>query len=142
MENNNINLDKNLINEMTIHTNLRQEIIITNTDKVKLILNDHHEIIKRKIEWLNPVGIFLTVLTTILTAKFDETKFGISPQMLKAIFVISCILSFVFSIILIFNAVRYRKKGTIEEFIEKLKIDSTNSQLTTDKSNTNNILKN
>lgn len=119
----NINLDEDLTRQMTVHKNLTQEIIVTNTDKVKLILNDHHKIIKKKIEWINPVGIFLSVLTTLLTAKFEETKFGISPQIWQAIFLVSCIATFLWSTILIFNAVRYFNKGTVDQCIEKLKIN-------------------
>ena len=122
--NGNINLDEDLTSQMTVHKNLTQEIIVTNTDKVKLILNDHHKIVKKKIEWVNPVGIFLSVLTTLLTAKFDETKFGITPQIWQAIFVVSCFASFVWSVILIVNAIRYYNKGTVDQCIEKLKINN------------------
>jgi len=120
----NINLDEDLTKQMTVHKNLTQEIIVTNTDKVRLILNDHHKVIKRKIEWINPLGIFLSVLTTILTAKFDQEKFGISPQMWQAIFIISCIISCVWTVILVINALRYVKKGTVDQFIDKLKINT------------------
>lgn len=129
-ENGNINLDEDLTSQMTVHKNLTQEIIVTNTDKVKLILNDHHKIIKKKIEWINPVGIFLSVLTTLLTAKFDEIKFGISPQIWQAIFIVACFASFIWSVILIVNAIRYYDKGTVDQCIEKLKINN-NQQTTT-----------
>ncbi len=123
-ENGNINLDEDLTSQMTVHKNLTQEIIVTNTDKVKLILNDHHKIIKKKIEWVNPVGIFLSVLTTLLTAKFDEIKFGISPQIWQSIFIVSCFASFAWSVILIINAIRYYNTGTVDQCIEKLKINN------------------
>lgn len=122
----NINLDEDLTRQMTVYKNLTQEIIVTNTDKVKLILADHHKIIKRKIEWISPVGIFVTVLTTILTAKFEEAKFGISPQIWQSIFIVSCFASFFWSLILIINAIRFYKKGTVDEFIDKLKIKNSN----------------
>jgi hypothetical protein len=122
----NINLDEDLTRQMTVHKNLTQEIIVTNTDKVKLILHEHHKIVKKKNDWVNPVAIFITVLATILTAKFDETKFGLSPQIWQAIFVVTCIGSFIWSFILIFNAFRYFKDGTIEQCIEKMKINTNN----------------
>jgi len=127
-EHGNINLDEDLTSQMTVHKNLTQEIIVTNTDKVKLILNDHHKMIKRKIEWVNPVAIFITVLATILTAKFDETKFGLTPQTWQAIFVVTCIASFIWSVVSIINALRYYKRGTIEECIDKMKIKPNNNQ--------------
>lgn len=121
----NINLDEALTKQMTVHKNLSQEIIVTNTDKVKLLLNDHHEIIKKKTEWISPVGIFITVLATILTAKFDEEKFGLKPQIWQSIFFVSCFASFIWSVVLIYNAFSNRNKGTITEFIDKLKINSS-----------------
>ena len=120
----NINLDEDITRQMTVHKNLTQEIIVTNTDKVKLILNDHHKIVKKKIEWVNPVAIFITVLATILTAKFDETKFGLTPQTWQAIFVVTCIASFIWSVVLIINALRFYKQGTIEQCIDKMKINT------------------
>ena len=123
MINSNINLNEGLTRQMTVYTNLTQEIIVTNTDKVKLILNEHHHIIKKKIEWISPLGIFISVLTTLLTAKFDETKLGISPQIWQSIFIVSCIASFLWSIRLGIHAICYFKKGTVDQCIEKLKID-------------------
>lgn len=122
--NGNINLDEDLTSRMTIHKNLAQEIIVTNTDKVKIILDEHHKIIKKKIEWINPIGLFLSVLTTLLTAQFDKNKFGLSPEIWHAIFIVACLVSFVWSTILMINAIRYHKKGTVEQCIEKLKIDN------------------
>ena len=122
--NTNINLDVDLTNQMTVHKNLTQEIIVTNTDKVRLILNDHHKVIKRKIEWINPLGLFISVLTTILTAKFEQEKFGLSPQIWQSIFIVSCIGSFVWTVFLVINALRYVSEGTVDQFIEKLKINN------------------
>jgi hypothetical protein len=119
-----INLDQDLTTQMTVHKNLKQEIIVTNTDKLKLILNDHHKVIKKKNEWLNPVGIFLSVLTTLLTARFDVSKFGIKPQIWQSIFVVTCFTTFIWSVILIINAIRYYNKGTVDQCIEKLKLNN------------------
>lgn len=120
----NIKIDEDLTNQLTIHKNLTQEIIVTNTDKVRLILNDHNEIVKKKIGWLNPVGLFISVLTTLLTAKFEEEKFGIKPEIWNGIFIVSCIATFFWSVVLIINALRYYNKGSVEHCIEKLKINT------------------
>lgn len=120
----NFNLDENIVSQITVHHNLSQEIIVTNADKVKILLNDHHCIVKKKIEWINPVGIFLSVLTTIITAKFEDYTFGMKPEFWAAIFYLALASTFVWSSILIYNAIKYRNKGTIDGFIEKLKINS------------------
>ena len=116
-----LDLNEDLTCQITVHKNLAQEIIVTNTDKVKIILNDHHRIIKRKFAWINPVSIFISVLATILTANFSETKFGVSPQTWQSIFFIVCIASLIWSFVSIFNAFKYLKEGTIDQCIEKMK---------------------
>ena len=113
-----------ITSQLTVNKNLSQEIIVTNTDKVKIILNDHHKIIKRKIEWINPLGIFITVLATLLTAQFDKVVFGIDAIMWKAIFIVTGLASFGYCIYLIIYAIKYYKNGSIEEFIDKLKNQS------------------
>lgn len=125
-ENFHIKLDEDLTNQMTVNKNLSQEIIVTNTDKVTILLNDHHKIVKKKTEWLNPLGIFISVLTALLTSKFDEPKFGVSPELWKSLFIIACLISFIWSVYLIVIAICYRNRGTVGEFIKKLKNESTN----------------
>lgn len=116
-----IYLDQDLTNQMTVNKNLSQEIIVTNTDKVTILLNEHHKIIKKKSEWLSPLGIFISVLATLLTAKFDVAKFGISPELWKALFMIACVAALGFSIYFIVIVLYYWKRGTVKEFINKLK---------------------
>ncbi len=123
-DNLNIRLDEDITSQLTVNKNLSQEIIVTNTDKVKIILSDHHKIIKRKIEWLNPLGIFVTVLATLLTAQFNKVVWGIEAVLWKAIFVVTGIAAFGYSIYLIIYAIKYFNNGTVEEFIEKLKNQS------------------
>ena len=120
-ENNFIRLDQDLTDQMTVNKNLSQDIIVTNTDKVTILLNEHHNILKKKAEWFSPLGIFISVLTTLFTAKFDEIKLGLKPEYWYAIFVIVCVLSFLVSAYYIYQVFAYRKHGTIDEFIVKLK---------------------
>lgn len=120
-ENWNIRLDEDLTDQMTVNKNLTQEIIVTNTDKITILLNEHHKVIKKRTEWLSPLGIFISVFATLLTAKFDEIKFGVSPELWKSIFIVVCLITFVYSVYLIIIALCYRKQGTTSEFIKKLK---------------------
>jgi len=120
-DNLNIRLDEDITNQLTVNKNLSQEIIVTNTDKVTIILNEHHKIIKKKIEWLSPLGIFVTIFATLLTAEFNKKVIGIDAILWKALFIVAGILSFAYCIYLIYFAIIYRNQGTITEFIEKLK---------------------
>lgn len=123
-DNTHIRLDQDLTDQMTVNKNLAQDIIVTNTDKVTILLSEHHNIVRKKSEWLSPLGIFLTVLATLLTAKFDESAFGVSKDVWKAIFLVVCAGSFLWTGYLTVIAIIYWKRGTVEEFIKKLKNQS------------------
>ena len=120
-EDTHIYLDQDLTDQLTVNKNLSQEIIVTNTDKVKILINDHHKIIKKKSDWIGPVGIFMSVFMTLLTAKFDEKRFGLDPELWNAIFIIICFASFVISVYFIINVFLYWNNGSVDEFIKKMK---------------------
>ena len=45
---NDIHLNTDIVNQITVHKNLSQEIIVINIDKVKLILNEHQKKVQKK----------------------------------------------------------------------------------------------
>lgn len=120
----NINLDQALTEKIKVHENVSQEIILISADKVKLILIEHHKVYRKKVDWVAPVGIFITVLATVLTAKFEEAKFGVPAQMWQGVFILAGIGSFVWSFFVIINVIRCRNKGTVDDFIVKLRSNS------------------
>lgn len=117
----NISINEEVVNGMTVSKNLSTDVIVTNTDKVEILLTSHHRIIKKKHEWLGPLGIFLSILTTLLTAKFDVTFVGIQPEVWKAIFIVGSLITLGYTIYGGVCAFQLRKQGTITEFIENLK---------------------
>lgn len=56
---NDIHLNTDIVNQITVHKNLSQEIIVINIDKVKLILNEHQKKVQKKIDLINPLALFL-----------------------------------------------------------------------------------
>ena len=120
----NINLDQALVEKVAIHENLSQDIVVISTDRVKLILIEHHRVFKKKYDWMGPVGIFLTVLTTVLTADFKVSKFGIPAQMWQGIFLLAGFISLIWSLVVIINAIICRNEATVEEFVVKLRSSS------------------
>lgn len=121
----NINLNEDLTKGLTVFKNIDQEVLLINTDKVKLLLIEHDKIVRQKMDWLAPFGIFITVLITLLTTNFDKILFGLSRQTWQALFILICIGSGILTLFYALRAVKNCNKGTIVELIEKLKSDSS-----------------
>jgi hypothetical protein len=117
-----------LENQTSIYYTPKQNNFLFTEDELKLKLNEYHRIIKRKIGWAMPLSIFLSLLAIIITADFVKEKFGISPAIWEAIFIIILIASFIWLSYTIYYLFKYCKKGTAVQFIGELK---ENKQTTT-----------
>ena len=126
--------DEDMLKDMAVFKNLSQDVIIITSDKVELLLNEHHNIVKRKTEWLTPLGIFITILLTLLTTNFDKTFLSLNKDVWKAIFILSSVVTGGYTIYLICVAIYYRDKGTIGGFMGKLKKQSQNLSPNNDQS--------
>jgi hypothetical protein len=121
----NINLNEDLTKGLTVFKNIDQEVLLINTDKVKLLLIEHDKIVRQKMDWLAPFGIFITVLITLLTTNIEKILFGLSRQTWQALFILICIGSGILTLFYALRAIKNCNKGTIVELIEKLKSDSS-----------------
>jgi hypothetical protein len=75
-----------LIQNTKVHLNLGQDAIIITEDKVRLCLIRHSERISESNSWIAPIGVFLTILITLVTTEFKPFIFDAAVW--KAIFVI------------------------------------------------------
>ncbi len=116
------NLEKEFSGTVTVHTNLDQEVIITTKDKIKLALSETKDILESKRLWTTPLGTFLSLFVTLLTADFKEKSFGLTSSVWQAIFVISSIVSIGYLIKSLYLLYKFRDKGDIEEIIKQLKL--------------------
>jgi len=99
-----------------VHGNLSQQVIKITVDKLSLILHRHASSIEQRKSWVAPLGIFLTILVVLITTTFNKVIW--SAETWTAIFVISCMLSFIWLIRAIINTV---KSESIDDLIEKIK---------------------
>lgn len=125
---NSIDLNSDIGNQLVVHKNISQEIIIINIDRLKLILQDHNAKIKRSTDWINPLAIFIALLLADLTATFNDF-IGIKAPVWEAIFILLTLASGIYLLCSFANIAR--KGSTIEGVIDKLKEhaqDSTDNQ--------------
>ncbi|WP_126146819.1 hypothetical protein [Synechococcus elongatus] len=99
-----------------VHNNLDQEIIQITEDKLRLVLNTHIEQLKERQGWIAPLGLFLAILTTLVTSTFRD--FGLKAATWEAIFWIVGIFSFLW---LLKAARQALQVPTIDDVVEKIK---------------------
>ncbi|MDR2359154.1 MAG: hypothetical protein LBD87_05075 [Prevotellaceae bacterium] len=106
---------------MAIYTNVDQEFIFINVDRVKIIFEEYRKVIKRKVGWVNPSGVFLSLLTAFMTTDFTTEKFGIPPSIMEKIFIIISAGVCLWLSVELTMMCKYRKKGAVEKFLERIK---------------------
>lgn len=105
--------------KITLYQNTKQEIIAINEDKLRLILKDYEDSFKVNTDWQTPLGLFVTILTTLLTADFHDFL-GLAKAVWQAIFVIVLGFSLYLLITRVCNASK-KKKASIDEVVKQTK---------------------
>ncbi len=106
-----------LMTVTNVHLNTSQEVIITTEDKVQLCLTNHLKRMEKKRDWIAPLGIFLTIVITFFTTSFKSVG-SFSVDTVKALFVISGVLSFAW---LFKSVITAWKSEKIEDIVQELK---------------------
>jgi len=104
-----------------LHTNVDQEIIITTTDKIKLVLINTKEVLKSQRDWWTPLGLFLSFLTTLCTAEFKDA-FNLNKEFWHAVFVLLTIGSSIWLIIAIIKLIKNWGCDDLEKIIKRIKL--------------------
>ena len=115
-------LSKNL----TIHKNVKQEIIITTADKIKLVLISTREILTAQREWWTPFGLLISFLTTLCTADFKDAL-GLLKEFWHAIFVLLTLGSTIWLLISFYKLYKNWGKDNLDNIIENIKLKSENA---------------
>jgi hypothetical protein len=118
---NNIDLNNEFFKNMTVHKNVEQEIIITTSDKIELILIKTKEILTSQRDWWTPFGLLVAFVTTFCTADFKDFG-GITKDTWKAIFTLLTIGALIWLIISLIKLVKYWGKGDLKMIINQIKV--------------------
>ena len=87
-----LNPQREMANQTTIYSNLKQEIICTTKDKMTLLLQQFRDAVSIKEQWVTRAGIALSFLLSLVTSTPKDT-FGLSADVWQAIFIIAFIVS-------------------------------------------------
>jgi hypothetical protein len=103
-----------------VRTNTKSDLIEITEDKLENILLKHLEKLNKVNGWLTPLSLFATILIVLLTAEF-KLFFGIEKEVWKAIFALSLLITFIWTLISGFNAIICSKKSSIVFLINEIK---------------------
>jgi hypothetical protein len=115
----NIEIEKEFSERLTVYKNLGQEVIVTTVDKLRLCLLESRDCLTAKREWLTPLSLMLTLLTTLVAAEFRTFIFA--PPVWMAIYFLGALLSFLWLFRAGHRAWQNRRRGSIEEIVERFK---------------------
>lgn len=98
--------------------NIKTDLIKITKDKLENILLKFLDNLKLRISWATPFSIFISTLTTLLTADFKD--FFIGKDIWHAIFLICTLLSGIWLIVNIIRLITSWKKSSIDFLINKI----------------------
>ena len=103
-----------------IFDNTKQENIKITSDRVELILRDHMDVLKVRYSFWTPVWIWVSILTTLLTADFKNTSI-LSSDSWKSLFLallFVCFIWFVYNCVIV--AIKWWK-WDIKKILDEVK---------------------
>ncbi len=115
-----IELDKELLEGLTVQKNVSQEAILITADKAKLCLIDYKNILESQRDWIAPAGILVTLVTSLFATDF-KNFLGFQAEFWKALYALLSMATLVWLLIALFHAYKNRGKGEVDELINMLK---------------------
>lgn len=102
-----------------IAVNIEENYIFTTEDKVKILYDEYNSARKYSGDFLALLGIFLSLLISILTCEFKDLPF-MNAAVVKTAFFLATIISFFLCIYSLVKWIRVRSKLKFDYFIKKL----------------------
>lgn len=113
-------LTNEIAESLTVHKNVKQDIIITTSDKLKLVLIASKEAITSQRDWWTPAGILLAIIIVFCTADF-KNSLGISKDVWHAIFIILGVLCFAWLLRCLYKLIKTWGDDNLDKIIAKIK---------------------
>ncbi len=83
-----IELDKEFSDQLTVHKNIGQEIVVTTVDKVRICLMETRDCLTTKREWATPLALCLALLSTLVAADFRD--YLLPKAVWQAMYILAC----------------------------------------------------
>ena len=106
--------------DVSVVANIEENCILTTEDKIKILYNEYNEARKYSGEFWTFLGLFVALLTTIVTCDFKPV-FGLSEAVVEAAFILATALAFILTIWASIQWIRHHKKLSFEYFIDQIR---------------------
>jgi len=114
-----IDFRSELTKELVTHRNVKQELVITTVDKLKLCLIEYKEHLRSRREWIGPAGILVALIAALVAADFKEAL-GVGAPTWEALFLLSAILMGGLTVSLGIRAILSIKRGGVDALIDRI----------------------
>lgn len=113
--------------DVSIVANIEENYILTTEDKIKILYSDYKEAGKYSGEFWTFLGLFIALLTTVLTCEF-KSVFGLSESVIESAYVLATAITFLLTIKAVVQWIANRKKMSFEYFISQLQGNECNNE--------------
>ncbi len=106
--------------DVSVTANIEENYIITTEDKIRILYNEYNEARKYSGEFWTFLGLFVALLTTILTCEF-KSILGVSEFVFEAIFILATAIALVLTIWAGIQWGINHQKLTFDHFINQIR---------------------
>ena len=106
--------------DVSVVANIEENCILTTEDKIKILYNEYNEARKYSGEFWTFLGLFIALLTTIVTCDFKPVL-GLSEAVVEAAFILATGASLGLTIWALVQWIRHHKKLSFEYFIDQIR---------------------
>lgn len=119
----NINMSEELNQNMVVHKNFAPEIVFIDVERLKNILRDYDEDVKKTSDWIGVLALVVSLVLANCTASF-RPAIGMTADTWKAIFVICMIAASIWLIVVLVRLFRTRNRRKIDSLIKSIIAES------------------
>ncbi len=114
-----LNPQLEMTKQTTVHTNLKQEIVCTTKDKMKLRLQEYRDAVETKQKVATWGGITLSLLLALVTSS-PKDAFGLTAEVWSAIFIVTFCLGAGATVISLIKLFLTHKKRDIDGVCQEI----------------------
>lgn len=118
-----INVNQEFSERVVVHKNLSPEILVIDVAKLKNIIRDYDDAVKKSGDWISVLALVISLILANCTSSFTSF-WGLTPDTWKAIFIICTILSIVWLVAIVFRLCITIKLRNIDHLIKTITEES------------------
>lgn len=117
-ENTTIQIDKDIADKLTVHKNYSSDVIVVSAERLKLCIIDNKNAFHRKDEWVPPIGLTLSLLSTILFAEFKNSF--LLPNVWQALYILAFGVSLYWAVKTTAICIKHRNRNPVNDIMRDL----------------------